>query len=221
MENSLVRLGEFTYPLAHHKLKVWLILEDLYLRIREAAESGNGAEFVDFIYSYLSAAFSIRVVDLEVCAWHDLIKAFTADHNHNRPNIDFPVLRLAKEKQKSTENGWEYSERNWFMWLHLLAKVYGWSIEYIANLEVNNAIALLQEILVEDQLDREFQWSMSEIAYPYNENTKKSKFQPLDRPEWMQPVPKEVKTVKIRTSDLPVGLVLRWDKDKNAYTKSQ
>lgn len=216
--NSCVQLGEFAYPLVRHKLKAWLILEDLYIKILKAAEEGDGEGFISFLYSYLSAAFDVPEIEY---SWYEIARAFTTNHNHNRPSINFPILRLAKEKKEFLENGWEYPERTWFMWMHLLAGKYGWSIEYIANLEIDNAIALLQEILVDAQLDKEFQWSMSEIAYPYNEATKKSKFQPLDRPEWMQPVSKEVQKVKIRASELPVGLVLRWDTDTNAYTKSQ
>lgn len=125
------------------------------------------------------------------------------------------MLRKIVQKETNEKIGWEYSGRTWFVWLHLLASAYGWSINYIEYLDIDNAIALLQEILVDSQLKKEWEWSMSEIAYQYNEHTKTSKFVPLDRPEWMQPISKPVKKTKIRISDIPVGLVMKWDENES------
>ena len=215
MENvPIVHLGEFDYPLVKFKLKAWLDLEDLYTQILESAGTGNRERFTSSLYCYVSSAFSIPEDKVKEFHWNEIARAFTEIHNYNRLDYKFPILRRIKERHKNTQEGWEYPGRSWFIWLHMLVKLSGWNVEYIENLEPNTAIALLQEIMVEEQLDKEFIWSMSEVAYPYNETTRKSKFQPLDRPEWMKPIVKdEVPTVRMRKSELPMGLVLRYVPD--------
>ena len=94
------------------------------------------------------------------------------------------------------------------MWLHLFAKAYGWSSEYIANLEIEDGVALLQEIIVDNQLQREWEWGMNEMAYPYNQMTKKSEFKPLDRPSWMQKKYEAPKKIKIPIHLIPLGNVI-------------
>ena len=218
-----VQLGDLTIPLVQSRLRVWLELETFHKDVNEAAGTKDREKFVTSIYSYVSAAFSVPVDKLEQCAWYEVSQAFVAQTNINIPSKKFPIFRerIEKENHEATVNGWDYADRDWYVWLHLLAKEFGWSIGYIENLHIEDGIALLEEIIVNAQLEKEFQWSMAEIAYQYNENTKQSKFVPLDRPEWMNPIPKPVKKVKIRIADLPVGLVLKWDEDKNEYTQSQ
>lgn len=226
MENLLANhalLGNIEYPLVRSKLRVWLALEDLYADIIEAAEHGDREKFVSSMYSYVSAAFHVPIEQLELCFWNEVTRAFREAYNINRPALDFPMLRakIHSLKQDATKNGWEYEGRMWYIWLHLLSKAYGWTIRYIENLSIDDGIALLQEILIDDQLAKEWEWGMSQNAYSYDEHTKTSKFNPLKRPDWMQEVPKEIKKVKIRASDLPVGMILKWDTDTNVYTKSQ
>jgi hypothetical protein len=62
---------------------------------------------------------------------------------------------------------------------------------------------------------------MNEIAYSYDANTKTSRFIPLERPEWMRPIPKPIEKIMVRASELPVGIVLKWDTDNNEYTRPQ
>lgn len=225
MENQLANrahLGNYDYPLVKSKLREWLALEDLYTEIIEAAEEGDRERFVSYLYSYISAAFRIPLEEVKSFPWYEIAGAFTENHNINRPSIDFPILKKVKEKQQMTKNGWEYPERMWYLWLHSLAKTYHWDIEYIANLDIEYGIALWQEIMVDEQQDREWQWGMSEIAYYPDTKDGPTKFHPLDRPEWMKPTSDgKIKKVKIKASMLPVGMVLKWDTDKNEYTKSQ
>ena len=77
--------------------------------------------------------------------------------------------------------GWDYPERSWYIWVHVLGKTFGWSVEYIAELELDDAIALMEEICVQDQLDKEWQYSLTEFAYDAKSGTHK----PLPRPQWM------------------------------------
>ena len=218
------RIGNVEYPLVRSKLRAWLALEEIYSKIIEAAGKGDREKFVSSLYSYLSAALFIPIETLQSSNWYDVAVAFRSVYKINTPSFDFPLLRKRPkvDKQEQTKNGWDYPGRDWFVWLHIVAKEYGWDINYIENLPVDEGIALLQEILINEQLDREFQWSMSQTAYPYDANTKTSKFVPLNRPDWMKVIPNEnVQKVKIRASELPVGLVLKWNTDTNAYTKPQ
>ena len=222
MENLLAnhaRLGNFKYPIIKAKLRAWLVLEDFYSNIIGAADKGNREEFVSSFYSYISAALFISKEDLQLCPWYEITRAFREIYTINRPSFDFPVLHNVDKRNKEAE--WDYPGRDWFIWLHLLAKEYGWDIKYIENLELDDGIALLQEILVDEQLEKEWQWSMSEVAYSYNEITKTSKFNPLERPEWMKPIPKPIEKVKVRASMLPVGIVMKWDTDDTKYTRPQ
>jgi len=61
----------------------------------------------------------------------------------------------------------------------MLAKNYGWTLEYVSMLQVEEALAKIQEILVDEQLEHEFFYGLSEVAYSYDSSTKKSKFVPM------------------------------------------
>jgi hypothetical protein len=216
---NYAHLGNCDYPLVRAKLRAWLVLEDFYNKILEAAGKGNREEFVSSIYSYVSAAFIIPKEDIYSCPWYEVTRAFRQIYETNRPSFDFPILQGVEDKENDID--WDYIGRDWFVWLHLLAGKYGWNVEYIENLDVDDGLALIEEIMVDKQMEKEWQWSMSEIAYPYNEQTKKSIFHPLERPAWMRGKPKPAKKVKIKASMLPVGTVLKWDTDKNEYTRPQ
>jgi hypothetical protein len=90
--------------------------------------------------------------------------------------------------------------------LHIFSSTYGWDEDRIANLDIDTAIGLLQEILITEQLDHEWQFSITELAYPYNETTKKSSFRPLPRPDWMKKIIPKV--TKIRKDFLPLGNII-------------
>jgi hypothetical protein len=62
---------------------------------------------------------------------------------------------------------------------------------------------------LEEQLDKEWTYSLSEIAFPYNSSTKKSEYKPLDRPEWMLPIsPKQLPVIKMRKDMMPMGNIV-------------
>lgn len=132
--------------------------------------------------------------------------SFTKVINETQLNKKLPFVKDApKESQKPAP--WDYEGRSWFYWSNLFAKAYGWSLEYISELEVNDAFALIQEILTDEQLDKEFTYGLSEIAYPYNSSTKKSVFKPMPRPYWMKEDIKPLKKFKYARSLLPMGII--------------
>jgi hypothetical protein len=122
--------------------------------------------------------------------------------------LNFPIL-TSQTKENDNKLPWEYDGRGWYFWLNLFAKSYGWDEKTIGELDIDTAIGLYQETQIDEQLDREWEWGMSEIAYPYNDRTKKSEFRQLPRPDWMMPMaPKHVPVVKIRKDMIPVGNVI-------------
>lgn len=215
------RIGDKDYPVIRSKLRAWLQLEDIRSDILDAARVGDKDKFVSSMYSYVSTAFSIPVEELSECFWAEITRAYLLVHNENAPNLNLPLIKpKASRPTPALEkvDGWEYPGRTWYFWLNTFSRNYGWSIEYIAELNVDDAFSLIQEIFVDEQLDREWQWSLSENSVSYDASTKKTKFNPLSRPDWMKPISevmRDIPKVKIRSSEMPVGLIYRWDNDRN------
>jgi len=183
-------------------LKEWLALEEIRTKLLEAAGIRKDyAEISAAVRGYISAASS---VEYKESVWFETVNDYEAALNANLPQHSFPLL---KSKEKNTKMPWEYEGRTWYYWLHIFSTAYGWSEEQIARLDIDTALGLLQEILIHEQLNREWQWSLTEIAYPYNKDTKKSEFQELPRPDWMQKIVPAPKKMKIRKDLLPQGLV--------------
>lgn len=221
MEDSTnhARIGKHDVLVIRVKLRAWLVLEDIHRQILDAAKNKNRDEFVSSVYSYVSTAFSIPLEELQECYWADVAHAYMKFFSFNAPNSNLPLIKPRKIKPKYEEDVCEYPGRSWFIWANIFSRSYGWNLEYIAELDVSDAIALYQEILIDEQMDKEWQWLLSENSYSYDSTTKKSKFNPLPKPDWMQSVrtgaPPDSQKVRIRKDELPVGLVMRWEDDRH------
>ena len=120
-----------------------------------------------------------------------------------------PALQPVSKKKDTPPVPWEYPEMGYVSWIHQLAKNYHWDRETILNLDPLEAAWYIQEIKTDEVFDREWQYSLSELAYAYDKTSGKSRFIPLSRPEWMQPVkPVEVPIIKIPAKFLPVGHIV-------------
>jgi hypothetical protein len=204
-----VLLGNKQISVSRPKLKVWIHLEDIRGEIKEAEDEN---EIVHLLFSYVSKATAISIDELELLPWYEIMDAYNSIVGLCAPMIDFPILRYEEKDVK--KEVWDYDERSWYMWANTLASEYGWKLEYIAELDVDDAIGLLEEIYLSTQLEREWEWSSSEIAYPYDSRTKKSNYKPLPRPQWMQGVNddiiKKATELKVPASYLPVGKGIKW-----------
>jgi hypothetical protein len=125
----------------------------------------------------------------------------------NRIDVDFAILKFSDRNKDSLPEPWEYPERMRHYWIHLLAYAYGWSKEEIENIWPEEAYAYLQEIMATEQHEREFVHSLSEVAYSYDQATKRSTYKPIPKPSWM--VMRDPKSVIVKLPRLlmPVGYV--------------
>jgi len=207
----LLKLGVFLFR--KPKFRKWCECENEKHKVIIAVENKTNEEFPQSVHSYLSTAISIPV-NFSKVFWKDEIETFFKLHNVTVPQSDLPLLHR-EPSTKSKTDPWDYSGRVWFLYSNIIAKAYGWTEKQIANLKIEDALSYVQEILVDEQLDKEFWHSLSELAYEYEKATKKSKYRPLQRPYFMQPdIHKKDERVlpKVPAKYIPMGVVINDDK---------
>lgn len=186
------------------KFKQWVELEVLVKELDKVVES-DITKFPTFVMKYTSTTLLIPGIILINLPWKITLSLYDFARSVNNPT---KIPLLVSHKSKDISIPWEYVGRDWHYYSHLLAKSYGWELQYIAGLDVDTALAHVQEILVDEQMNKEFLWSMSEIAYPYNSSTKTTKFSPLPRPYFMWETVKPAKKIKMLRSMLPSGVIV-------------
>ena len=183
----------------------FLRLENIKHKIRTAAKRKEDT-FPDLVTSYVSAAFFIPKRILDNLRWEYVFLLFSLASRKSVPTIDIPLLRLHSAKDDKKEF-WDYDERPYHLYVHMLAKSYGWDKKKIDNLDVDVALALIQEIITDEQLDREFLWAMSDKSYSYDYKTKSGKPNPLERPYFMKEEVKPPPKMQIPKAMMPQGNV--------------
>ena len=183
--------------------KKWCELNELHSKIN-TAEVGK---FSELVIAYTSAVLFLPRFILHRLFWIRTLSLFVFAEKFSAPKLKLPIL-TTKHIENDKKLSWDYPERTWYYYSHLLAQNYGWTLQQIANLSVEDAIAHVQEVLTTEQLRNEFVYSLSEVAYPYNKSTKTSIFKPLKRPYWMLADAPEIKKVKMLKSLVPVGNVI-------------
>lgn len=189
-------------------LKSWATMDDFRRSIEAATKEGNWSAVPDLIFQLVETANDN--VDRD-SFWIEIAQLYNETLSANQPTKNFPILNT---REKSKKLPWEYSGRGWYFWLHVFAINYGWDESYIAEMDIDDAVGLYQEILIDNQLDQEWEWGLSEVAYGYDKVTKKSKFNSLPRPDWMRgitPEKKAVKKIRMPKRMMPQGEVLILD----------
>lgn len=187
------------------KFKVWTKLEDVRTEIDKAVETNDALGFAELVYCYVSTALSVPEWVLDLISWNMCLFLYKVSVGVNRPK---PIPLLTSDKSKKEKPvGWDYKGRRYFYWSHLLASTYGWNKQQIDNLETDVALAYIMEIVVDQQLEKEFAWSLSEIAYPYDKATNKSVYKPLERPYFMLEEAPKPKKMMIPKALVPIGVV--------------
>lgn len=194
------------------KFKQWIELEDQKFRIAKSYAERR-EEFPKLVNQFLSIAFPILPRKyIDQLYWADCVRLFNRVGSKTVITKYLPLVAAsAGEKVPDNKQPWEYDGRSWHFYSHMIAKEYGWSLEYIADLCVYDALAIIEEILLDEQFQKEFMWGMSEASVVYDSRTKTSKPNPLPRPYWMKSVnpaePLPIKRIRIPSHMLPVGVV--------------
>lgn len=182
------------------KFRKWVELEEAKQSITKATEI---AEFPDRVFGYLSIAFGRKPKE---GYWKTSVFSFS--EALDKLHVDIPIPMIKNPPKNGKESEWEYEGRTWFYLSNILAGAYGWTLDYIADLDVVEAFGHIQEVLTDKHLEQEFYYSLSEIAYPYNKSTKKGEFKPMARPYWMRPASKPIKKIRIRRDMAPIGTMI-------------
>lgn len=186
------------------KFRRWTELEDLRDKLTKAADV---SDLANQLIAYLSAALEFDASELP---WTQTAKLFTDVLEVNSVVRILPFMRYPI---KSKPVVYDYEGRTFYTYAHLLAKHYGWSLDHISMLDVDEALALIQEILIDVNHRMEWEWDLSEKSTGYDEQTKKSKHIPFPLPDWMIPAPAEPKKYRIPKVLIPVGNVVSYRPD--------
>lgn len=204
-------MGKYIVPLILWKdkkretlFKEWVVQEERKEKIIKAVRDRSD-EFPTLLIEFVSTALRVSPAWIEDIPWNNLVDAFYSILLRY-PSVDIPITQPYKRDTESKDD-WDYDGRSWPFYSHIIAAEYGWTLEYISQLKVYDALATIQEILTKEQLDKEFLHHLSEVAYQYDKSTHKSNYVAMKRPSWMSPKIKEVPRFKMPASFLPVGAV--------------
>lgn len=209
MENKKVNINGIEFYISRSGLKVWTNLGEIQKEMEIAVSTKQFTSYYKLATQFIDTVSSLPqgTVDWSAVPWFDFLEILSDTIILNSPTKKFPIL---EEKRKNEEKlPWEYDGRAWYFWLNIFAQNYGWSENQIEHLDIDDAIGLYQEIVINEQLQKEWEWGMSEVAYKYDKSSKTSKYQPLHRPIWMLPLAKPQQKIKIRKDMLPVGNIIK------------
>lgn len=188
-----------------------------FLRLQQAreslnkgiADSDNGG-IVDGIYEFLRVCIpDLAPHDFHSAPWYEVFAAYIEAEALNRLPFaaQFAIIQFPTIGGRSVP--WDNPLRSVLIWIHLIARAYSWSKAEIENLWPEEAVGFVQEILADQQSEREFAHSLSEVAYEYNKSTKKSRYKPLKRPVWMVMRQSDDRLITtFRRDMMPVGRVV-------------
>jgi hypothetical protein len=189
------------------RFRRWVRLEEQKNKILRAVEESSD-EFPNHLFDFLSTALYLPSHYFRRADWTKIVIAFYKSLSILSYKTTLALFEPSKENKKDDIVSWDYAGRAWHLYAHMIAAQYGWSLEYISNLRLPVVLPLIQEILLEDQLTKEFQWTMSERSSYYDDKAKVSKANPLPRPDWMNKhidPAKELKVTKIPVGMMPMG----------------
>ena len=192
-------------------LRGWAVLDSLRREIDRAVEAGDWSAIPEYLYQTIETC--VDKFDRNMY-WEDAASLYNQSVEVNAPGRKFPILT---SKEKGKEMPWEYRGRSWYFWCNLFAKNYGWDMDMIGDMDIDDAIGLFQEISIDEQMEKEWNYGLSEVSYEYNSSTKKSHYKPLPRPDWMRPmVGKQtpVKKVRMPAAMAPTGMIIGLDESK-------
>ena len=209
MDKEVV-IGDVKITFKRLNLKEWTVLEENKVVMQEAVERKDFHGIFDTVSSCISTASNANVA-WETKPWYEMLQAYGEVIAINSPTKRFPILTSSDTKEEKLP--WEYPGRIWYFWVNLFSGHYGWTKEQIEVLDIDDAIGLYQETLIDDQMQKEWEWiGYGEVAFQYDSSTKKSNFKPLTRPMWMMGITTKPKIIKMMKKLMPMGNVISYDK---------
>ena len=196
-----LQVGQKTLQVSRPHLKKWLQLEQI---------RSDSTDRIEGIYAYLSVFLDVSIAEIDGWDWIETLTLYQRCLDINKPVLKLPYL--TSPDRKKDDDPWNYPQRLWYSFAHLLASVYHWLIDEIAELDVDDALAMVQEILIDMQLKREWEYSLTAMAYYPDHQGGSSRFHPLPRPAWMM-VEQKIKKVMIPKDAIPVGNVIGFSKE--------
>ena len=207
------RIKGKTYVALRLKLRSWLEFEQLQVESTKAIAIKDGKAYARCLIRLVAMASTCPEEEISTAPWYEAIEAINKTILVNQMR-EIPITQVSSDPNEK-KPVWEYEGRTWFWWWHFFAKEYGWNKEQVENLDIDEAISLLQECLLDRQFEREWEYGLSELAYPYDPTTKRGVFKPLSRPDWMtgrqQQALKAMQKVRFKKSMLPVGGIIGED----------
>lgn len=198
-----VSVGGSVRTLSRSKFRTWVRLEEIREKITKASDVDD---LSDGIGQYLADALDVSINTIETMDWEDAANIFAIQNNLNQNVRILPFMLFHPKEDKPVP--YDYDGRLFYHYAHAIAKEYGWSLDQIADLDVDDALSLMQEIMVSIHLQREWEWEISERSSGYDPDTRKPKHIPYTLPDWMLPLPAEPKVYRIPKAMLPVGNVV-------------
>jgi hypothetical protein len=208
----VISLGECEWTITRARLGGFLRLQKLRESLQDAVRLGDNGAITDGMFQLIKVAIpDLTPKEFYNVPWYSAFAAYTQVEALNiLPRAtEFSIIQFGGGSGKPVP--WDHTERSIIVWIHLIASSYGWSKEEIENLWPEEAVAFVQEIIADEQRDREFIHSLSTVAYKYQKSSKKSKYEPLKKPAWMQfrqPGQKKHLITKVHKKLLPVGNVI-------------
>lgn len=214
LTEKIVKIMGKSITITRLSLKGWTSLEIVKKAMDEAISNTDFDSYFLSIIRFIEIASPSSKIKWSEVPWQEFLSIYSEAVELNSPSLPFPVL-ISRKKADEKQLPWEYEGRSWYFWLNLFASNYGWDESTIGDLDIDTAIGLYQEILIDEQLQKEWQWGLSEIAYSYDKASNQSKFNPLERPYWMLPIaPTRLPIIRMRVDMLPVGnIVVLGDKE--------
>jgi len=169
----------------------------------DAAQDQDEEAIQEALTHYVGRATNTEPQALQDHTLVEVVEVFRTLQERNATRVVFPFL---ESETGDTTPHWHFKGRSRIHLIHLLASTYGWELETIRQMEPEEALAFVQEVLVDAQLNHEWEYGLSEVAYQYNKATKKSHFRPLPRPPWM--LSRKPKVTRVLKEALPVGNVV-------------
>jgi hypothetical protein len=212
-----ISIGERVWEIERARLGKYLDLARTRTQLIEAGKKGDNGMIAGSLYEYLRVCIpDFARLLFNSAAWYEIMQAYVDLTELNKiPKADMYAL-LSQNGKEGKSVPWDFPGRDKAAIFNRFAKAYGWTLDEIEDLWPEEAIGLLQEIIADEQEEKEFFHMLSEVAYSYNKSTKKSQYQPLERPVWMvkgaagtMEERKKAVMTRMRRDLLPAGVIVK------------